>query len=592
MKPAPRPEPCWFRLPRERGRSRQPPAAPKKAGFFTRQTGRSIPYGDIVEKAAALPVPKVIKIKDPGDFKILGTPVNRLDTPVKVRGGGLFGLDVRLPGMLTAVVSRCPVFGGSQTGYDDSATRNVPGVRRVLPIASGVAVVADTFWAAKKGRDVLKVTWDEGPTAGMSTPDITRLFEEAAKTEGPTARNDGDAIAALRNAPRKIEAVYQLPYLAHANMEPMNCTAHVRANACEIWVPTQGQTLAQRVAAKITGLPEASIVINTTFLGTGFGRRAEQDFLAEAVEISKVMQTPVKVVWTREDDMQHDHYRPAIYNRLSSALNAQGMPVAWTHRIVGASIFAAHAGAFGMAPPVIDRAAVEGASDLPYDIPNVRVEYIRREPGIPVGFWRSVGHSHNTFVTESFLDEIAFAGGKDPYALRRYLLGRQPRLLGVLDAAAQKAEWNKPPAKGRFRGIATAEAYGSFVAQVVEISLADDRTIRVHRVVCAVDCGQTINPRTIEAQVEGGIVFGLTAALKDTITIDRGRVVQSNFHNYQMFRMNEMPVVDVHILQSRETPGGVGELAVPTVAPALAGAVFAATGTRIRELPASVAKKA
>ena len=266
--------------------------------------------------------------------------------------------------------------------------------------------------------------------------------------------------------------------------------------------------------------------------------------------------------------------------------------MAWTHRIVGASIFAAHAGAFGMAPPVIDRAAVEGASDLPYDIPNVRVEYIRREPGIPVGFWRSVGHSHNTFVTESFLDEIAFAGGKDPYALRRYLLGRQPRLLGVLDAAAQKAEWNKPPAKGRFRGIATAEAYGSFVAQVVEISLADDRTIRVHRVVCAVDCGQTINPRTIEAQVEGGIVFGLTAALKDTITIDRGRVVQSNFHNYQMFRMNEMPVVDVHILQSRETPGGVGELAVPTVAPALAGAVFAATGTRIRELPASVAKKA
>lgn len=551
-------------------------------------TGKKIVYGELVEKAAQLPVPKTITTKNPDNFKIIGKDTNRLDTPAKVKGEGTFGIDVRLPGLLTATVSRCPVFGGKAASFDDSKTRKVPGVRHVLQITDGVAVVADTFWAAKKGRDLLDVKWDEGPLAGISTKSITRFFTEVAQKEGPTARNDGDAIKVLKDARRKIDAVYQVPYLAHANMEPMNCTAHVRQNSCEIWAPTQAQTLAQRVAAGITGLPQEKIIVNTTYLGTGFGRRAEQDFLAEAVEISKAVGAPVKVIWTREDDMQHDFYRPATYNRLSAALNEQGMPVAWMHRIVGPSIFAAHAEALGMTVPVIDRAAVEGSADLPYTIPNMRVEYIRNEPGIPVGFWRSVGHSQNTFITESFLTEVAYAGKKDPYELRRRLLGRNPRLLNVLDTAAANAGWHKPLPKGRFRGIAAAEAYGSFVAQVVEISIAG-KSIRVHRVVCAVDCGTFINPRTIEAQVEGGIVFGLTAALKDAITIDHGRVMQSNFHDYQMLRMNEMPTVEVYITKSREEPGGIGEVAVPTVAPALAGAILAATGKRIRQLPVSLA---
>ncbi len=547
-------------------------------------SGRKLAYGALTEKAAAMPVPKNVTLKDPGSFRMLGKPARRLDNPVKINGSAVFGIDVRQPGMLVAVVARCPVFGGKVASYDDGDARRVPGVRRVLPVSSGVAVAADTFWAAKKGRDALKITWDEGPLASLTSDGITRLFAAAAKENGLVARNDGDTTKALAGSSKKIEAVYEVPYLAHATMEPMNCAAHVRRNGCEVWVPTQGQTLVQRAAAQITGFPPDSIVVHTTYLGGGFGRRAEQDFVAEAVEVSKAVQAPVKVVWTREDDMQHDHYRPATYNRFTAGLDAKGEPVAWMHRIVGPSIFAAHAQVFGSPMPDIDRASVEGAADLPYGIPNLRVEYIRKEPGIPVGFWRSVGHSQNTFITESFLDEIAATANRDPYEMRRTLLNKHPRHLGVLELAASRAGWGGPLPKGRYRGIAVAEAYGSFIAEVAEVSVSGG-AVRVHRVVCAVDCGWTVNPETIESQVQGGVVFGLTAALKGAITIDRGRVRESNFHDYQLLRINDMPVVEVHIVKSREAPGGMGEVAVPPIAPAVANAVFAATGKRVRRLP-------
>ena len=548
-------------------------------------SGRKLSYGALAKKAAALPVPEKITLKAPKDFTILGKPTLRLDTPAKIRGRARFGLDTRLPGILVATVERCPVFGGRPASLDAEAAKKVPGVRHVMPIESGIAVVAETFWAAKKGRDLLKVTWNEGDLAGLTSAGITSAFAAAAQKEGPTARNDGNALKTIEAAQKKIEAIYQVPYLAHATMEPMNCTAHVSRDKCEIWAPTQGQTLAQRVAAQLTGFSPESIIVHTTFLGCGFGRRAEQDFLADAVAISKVLGKPVKVIWTREDDIQHDHYRPATYNRLAGALDERGKPVAWMHRIVGPSILASHASMLGMEVPVIDRTSVEGAADLPYDIPNFRVEYIRNEPGVPVGFWRSVGHSQNTFISESFFDELAAAGGKDSYELRRALLGKHPRTLKVLDLVADRAGWGSAPPQGRSRGIAVAEAYGSFVAEVAEVSVAGDGAIRVHRMVCALDCGMTVNPETIEAQLQGGVVFGLTAALKGAITLDKGQVQESNFSDYGMLRMDEMPTVEVHLVKSGEAPGGVGEIGVPTAAPALANAVFAATGKRIRQLP-------
>ena len=544
-------------------------------------SGRRLTYGELADKAALQPVPKEVKLKSPGEYKLLGRGLPRLDTPPKVDGSAVFGLDVKLPGLLVATVSRCPVFGGKAAGYDAQAARGVPGVRHVVPISSGIAVVADTYWAAKKGRDALKITWEEGPLANLSSEEIIRLYEAASREVGAVAHSEGDAAKALGGAARKIEAIYQVPYLAHATMEPMNCTAHVQPNRCEIWAPTQAQTLAQHVAAKLTGLPPESVIIHTTYLGGGFGRRAEQDFLAEAVQISKAVGAPVKVAWTREDDIQHDLYRPATYNRFTAGLNEKGLPVAWMHRIVGPSILATH----GMLNTAIDRTSVEGAADLPYEIPNLRVEYILKDPGVPVGFWRSVGSSQNAFITESFLDEIAAAAGRDPYELRRILLRNHRRHLGVLELAATKAGWGSPLPQGRYRGIAVAESFGTFVAEVAEVAVADDGSVRVHRVVCAIDCGMHVNPDTIEAQMEGGIVFGLTAALKGAITLKRGRVQESNFFNYQMLRMPEMPVVEVHIVKNREAPGGVGEPGVPPIAPAVANAVFAATGKRIRSLP-------
>ena len=544
-------------------------------------SGRRLTYGALVETAAKLPVPKDVPLKQPKDFRVIGKRTKRLDTADKSSGRAGFGIDVRVPGMLHAVVARCPVFGGKVAKFD--AAKALPGVRHVVPIESGVAIVAESTWAAMEGRRALEITWDEGPNANLDSAGITKLFEERTRQPGAVARKEGDAAAALAGAAKKIEAIYEVPFLAHATLEPMNRTAHVRADSCDIWVPTQFQTGTQGVAAKITGLPPASVKVHTTLLGGGFGRRAELDFVAEAVQVSKAVGAPVQVVWSREDDMQHDFYRPASYSRFSAGLDADGWPVAWMHRIACPSI------SMRWSPEEVkngvDPSSVEGAAELPYAVPNILVDYHLTDTGIPVGYWRSVGHTQNAFFTECFLDEVAAAGGKDPYELRRRLLAKAPRHLGVLELAATKAGWGSPLPRGRGRGIAVMKSFGSFVAEVAEVSIARDGAVRVHRVVCAVDCGSVVNPDTVEAQMESGIVYGLTAALKGAITIDKGRVQQSNFHDYEMLRINEMPVIEVHIVPSSEPPGGVGEPGTPPIAPAVANAIFAVTGKRIRRLP-------
>jgi isoquinoline 1-oxidoreductase beta subunit len=547
-----------------------------------RASGRRARYAALVGRAAKLPPPEKVTLKSAAEFKLLGTPVRRLDTPRKTDGSATFGLDVKLPGMLTAVVARCPVFGGRLRAADTAKARAVDGVRDVLMIDSGVAVVAENFWAAKRGRDALAIDWDEGPNAGVSSADIRTALTHALERAGAVARRDGDIDQGFQTASTRIESLYEVPYLAHACMEPMNCTAWVTKTGCDVWAGTQAQTGAQRTAAKIAGLAPEAVRVHTTFLGGGFGRRSEQDFVAEAVQLSKAMAAPVKVVWTREDDIQHDFYRPAMLGRLSCGLDAKGNPVAWRHQIAGPSIFAR---VFpGNVKDGIDQTSVEGAADLPYAIPNIEVTYAMENGPVPVGFWRSVGSSHNAFITECFLDEVAAQAHRDPYELRRALLVNKPRHRAVLELAAEKAGWGNPLAPGRYRGIAVAESFGSYVAEVAEISISDTG-VRVHRVVCAVDCGAVVNPDTVDAQMQSGIVYGLTAALRGEITIKDGRVQQSNFTDYPLLRIDEMPVIDVHIVKSDEPPGGVGEPGTPPIAPAVANAVFAATGKPVRKLP-------
>ena len=541
-------------------------------------------YGSLAETAARLPVPNDVPLKDPKACKLVGKPTKRLDTPIKTNGRAEFGIDVRRPGMLHAVVARCPVFGGKVVSFDAAKAKTVHGVKDVIQISTGVAVVADNTWNAMEGRRALEIKWDEGSNANLTSASISKLFAERAQQPGAVARKEGDAAAAMSTATRKLEAVYEVPYLAHATMEPMNCTAHVRADSCDVWAPTQFQTFTQATAAKITGLKPEQIRVHTTYLGGGFGRRSEQDFVAEAVETSKASGAPVQVTFSREDDMQHDMYRPASYCRFSAGLDADGWPVAWTARIACSSIFARMFGP-GSVKNGLDNSSVEGVSDIAYAIPNILVDYQLTEPGIPVGFWRSVGGSQNGFFSESFVDEVAAASGKDPYEFRRKLLAKAPRHLAVLELAATKADWGKPLVAGRFRGIAMVKAFGTYVAEVAEVSVAKDGAVRVHRVVCAVDCGRVVNPATVEAQMEGGIAYGLTAALRGEITIDRGRVQQSNFNDYDLLRVNEMPVVETHIIPSEEPPTGCGEPGVPPVAPAVCNAIFAATGKRIRRLP-------
>ena len=540
-------------------------------------TKERLSYGSLVEAASKLPVPQQgVALKDPTQFKLVGKSQKRMDTPAKVTGKTTFGIDVKVPGMLYATLQRSPVFGGKVKTFDAAKAKAVPGVKQVVQISNGVAVLADNTWAAMEGRKALVVQWDEGPLATTTSGTIRKVFADMAEKPGAVARKEGDVAAALSTAPQKIEAVYEVPYLSHAPMEPLNAVAHVRADGCDVWSGMQIQSIARETAAKAAGLPPEKVQINTVYLGGGFGRRGGADFIAEAVEISKAAGVPVKLQWTRDDDLQHDTYRPASYTKFTSALDANGMPTVWNARVVCPSFAGLRNG--------VDRTGVEGIAEIRYAIPNILVEYHPPDVGIPTSYWRSVGYSHNTFFTESFLDELAVAAKQDPVAFRRKLLAKAPRMLGVLELAAEKAGWDKPLPSGRYRGISVVDNLGSFNAQVAEVSLEKGK-VRVHRVVCAVDCGYVVNPAIVVQQIESGIVYGLSAALRGEITIDRGRVQQTNFNNYEPLRIDEMPVIETYIVPSTNPPGGIGEASTPAIAPAVTNAIFRATGKRIRKLP-------
>ena len=559
----------------------------EKGVVLHRASGRHATYGSLANAAAKLTPPTEVKLKDAKSFTLIGKPTRRLDTPSKTNGTAQFGLDVTLPGMLTAVVARPPVFGGKVVKIEAGETLKVPGVKAVEQIESGVAVIAAGFWPAKVGRDKLVIAWDLGPNAGLSTDQMLRDFSEQSKSPGAIAKKTGDPANALKSAAKTVTAEYDVPYLAHAMMEPLNCVVDLRADSCEVWTGTQFETVDRARAAEVAGLPPEKVQIHTTLLGGGFGRRANpaSDFVREAVQVAKVAKAPVKVVWTREDDLKGGWYRPMWHDRFAAGLDANGEPIAWTHTIVGQSIAQGTMFEAFMIKDGVDATSVEGAADLLYGIPNLQVDLHTPKIGVPVQWWRSVGHSHTGFSVEAFLDEVAHAGGKDPYQLRRKLLANQPRMLAVLDLAAQKADWGAKLPPGVARGIAGHFSFDSYVAQVVEASVAKDGAVRVHRVVCAVDCGTVINPDTVKAQMEGGIIFGLTAALKTEITLKNGKVEQSNFHDYQMLRIFESPKIEVYIVPSTANPTGVGEPGVPPAAPALANAIFAATGKRVRRLP-------
>ncbi len=539
-------------------------------------TNQRVTFGALAEDAAKLPAPNGIAPKSSAQFKLIGKSIKRLDTHLKVNGTATFGIDAKVPGMQYAVVARCPVFGGKVASFDATKAKAVPGVKQVVEISRGVAVVADNTWNAMEGRRALEIKWDEGPLANLDSAGIRKMMQEQAEKPGAVARKEGNGSAALNGAARKLEAVYEAAYMSHAPMEPMNCTADVRADGCDVWAATQIQTAAQQTAMQITKLPAEKVNIHTLFLGGGFGRRGGADFIAEAVEISKAVGTPVKLTWSREDDMTHDLYRPASYTRFAGSLDADGWPACWTTSIACPSFAGMRNG--------IDFAAVQGIDDIAYAIPHIQVEYNKADPGIPTTFWRSVGYSQNTFFTESFLDELAAAGGKDPLELRRRLLAKNPRMLAVVELAADKAGWGKPLPAGHGRGIAVTNNIGSFNAQVAEVSITQGK-LKVHRMVCAVDCGHVVNPAIVEAQIQSGIVYGLSAALKGGITIKNGRVEQQNFHQFEVLRIDEMPVVEVHIVKNENAPGGIGEASTPTTAPAVANAIFAITGKRLRRLP-------
>ena len=550
-------------------------------------TGRKLSYGDLVDKAATITVPKEVKLKDAKDFKLIGKPMKRLDTPGKVDGSGIFAMDVKIPGLLTAVIARPPVFGGKVKSFNADKAKAIPGVKDVIQIDRGVAVIANGFWPAKLGRDALEVVWDDGPLSTLDSKTQTQQYADLAKQTGAVAKKEGDVAAAKSKAVKNFDVVYDMPYLAHAPMEPLNCVADVKADSCEIWVGTQFQTVDAMTAAGITGLKPNQIKLHTTLLGGGFGRRAVLDahFVSEAVQVSKAIKAPVKVVWTREDDIRGGYYRPRAYHTISAGLDAAGNPLYWNQHIVCQSFVVGTPLAAMMVQNGVDGTAVEGANELPYHVPNHQLEWNMAPNGVPTLWWRSVGSSHTAFVVEGFIDELAKAAGKDPFEYRRMLMDKHPRQKKVLEYVAQKAGWKNPLPAGRGKGIAIHESFGSVVAMVAEVSITKTNNLKVHRVVCAIDCGQVVNPDTIKAQMEGCVVFGLTAALYGEISFENGKVKQRNFHDYRMVRMNEMPVVEVHIMDSKEKMGGVGEPGVPPVAPAVMNALFTLTGKRVRKLP-------
>jgi isoquinoline 1-oxidoreductase subunit beta len=544
-------------------------------------TRRRLTYGKLAAAAARLTLPKDVPLKDAKDWKIVGTPAKRLDTPGKVDGSAVFGIDVKVPGMLVAVVARPAVFGGTVKSFDATKAKAVPGVRDVVQISNGVAVVADGYWPAHQGRAALDVQYDDGPNAHASTESIWKLYAERSAHQGHTALKKGHPERAAGGT--MVEAVYELPLLAHATMEPMNCTAHVRADGVDIWAPTQIQTWCQQYGAKIGGVPLDKVTVHTTYLGGGFGRRVEMDFVTDALETSKAVKAPVKVIYSREDDVQHDFYRCASRHQFRGTLDAKGTPVLWTHRVTAQSSMAR------VFPAAVqngyDPELVEGAMAMPYAIPNVLVDSVSVDTGIPVGFWRSVNNSYNGFAVETFVDEMAHAAKQDPYEFRRGLLGDSPRHKRVLELAATQAGWGTPLPAGRARGIAVHLSFQSYVAEVAEVSVASDGTVQVHRVVCAVDCGPVVNPAIVESQMQSAIVYGLTAALWGEVHVDRGRIVEGNFDTYRMLRMKEMPKIEVHIVPSTDPQGGAGEPGTPPIAPAVGNAIFALTGKRIRKLP-------
>jgi isoquinoline 1-oxidoreductase beta subunit len=550
-------------------------------------TGRRIKYGRLAADAARMPVPEKVALKQPQDFKLIGTAAKRLDAPAKVNGTAIYGIDVRPPGVKIATLAQSPVFGGRAKSLDDTEAKAVKGVRQIVRLDDAIAVVADHMGAAKKGLAALVIEWDDGPHAKLNTDEIVGDLEKATLKSGSVAQNIGDIDSAMASAATRVEATYQVPFLAHATMEPMNCTVHVRQDGCEVWVGNQVLARAQAAAAKAAGLPLDKVVVHNHLIGGGFGRRLEIDGVTRAVEIAKHVDGPVKVIWTREEDIQHDMYRPYFFDRISAGLDGKGKPIAWSHRFAGSSIIAR------WAPPLfsngLDPDTTEGAIDLVYALPNMHVEYLRVEPpGIPTAFWRSVGPSHNVFVTESFMDELAAAAKQDPVAYRRALLDKAPRAKLVLELAAEKAGWGQPLQKGIGRGVSVQFVFATYMAQVAEVEVSRDGAVRVRRVVCAVDCGTVINPDTVQAQIQSAIMFGITAALYGEITLKDGRVQQTNFDTYQILRINEAPAIEVHIVRSFEPPGGMGECGTAAIVPAVTNAIYAATGKRLRKLPIDI----
>jgi CO/xanthine dehydrogenase Mo-binding subunit len=554
-------------------------------GEVVSPTGERLKYGALVEAASKLPVPDKVVLKAPEQFTLIGTPAKRIDTPEKVNGRAKFGIDAMIPGMKFATVAACPVFGGKVKNVDDSKTLAIANVRQVVHIDNAVAVVGDNMWAAMQGLQALYIEWDEGPNANVTTESIVSHMAKASESDGVVARTDGDFAKAISTAAKKIEAVYQMPFLAHAAMEPMNCTVHVTKDSCDIWVGIQVVSRAQATAAEVTGLPPEKIQVHNHLIGGGFGRRLDVDGITQAVAIAKQVEGPVKIVWSREEDIQHDVYRPYYYDRFTAGLDAQNKLIAYHHRVTASSILAR------WAPPAfvdgLDADAVEGAAkQMPYGIPNILVDFVRDEPpGLTTGWWRGVGPTHNVFVVESFIDELAAATKADPVEFRRSMLASQPRVLGVLNLVAEKAGWETPIPEGVGRGVSVQFAMGSYLSQVAEVEVSKEGEVKVRRVVCAVDCGQIVNPDTIIAQIEGGIIFGLSAVLWGEITLRGGRVEQRNFNDYRVLRINETPLIEVHLVKSNEAPGGIGEPGTIGIAPAVANAIFAATGKRIRKLP-------